>query len=329
MANETDDDGLSEFMQASGGPSRGRDKTAHKRPASKAESPEAESNKIEPGKVVQYALNGPGFRPVPGTVATLPPGIYQVQLVNQLLTVVPMRLITDSLLRLPDSKSDEIVREVQTFLTLRDKFKKYGYSHKRGILVWGPPGGGKSCTFAIIIQDIIKMGGLVIMLEHPRNTQQMLADIRTVEPDRPICVIMEDLDAIVQTYGEADTLSLLDGETQIDNVVYLASTNYPEDLDPRITNRPSRFDRVIKIGHPSAEARKFYLESRGLELSEAQMNEWVEKTNDMSIAHLKELIVSVMCFGSPFNSVIERLRLMAKAPTSNEPKLGGAGFGKR
>jgi len=53
-------------------------------------------------------------------------------------------------------------------------------------------------------------------------------------------------------------LNLLDGVKQVDNIIYIATTNYPELLEERILNRPSRFDRRFHIGTPSAEVRKFY-----------------------------------------------------------------------
>jgi hypothetical protein len=87
----------------------------------------------------------------------------------------------------------------------------------------------------------------------PRKCLQML---RAVEPERQVVGILEDVDALIERYGESEYLSLLDGEAQVDNVVYVATTNYPERLDARIVDRPSRFDTIRYIGMPSAGARR-------------------------------------------------------------------------
>lgn len=121
----------------------------------------------------------------------------------------------------------------------------------------------------------------------------------------------------------------MDGETQIDNVVYIATTNYPERLDPRLVNRPSRFDIVAKIGMPSAEARGVYLRSRSKQLSDKEIDEWVQATEEFSFAHLKELIVSVEVFERPFAECVERLKMMMECKSSSSEFKSPAkmGFG--
>jgi SpoVK/Ycf46/Vps4 family AAA+-type ATPase len=237
-------------------------------------------------------------------------------------------VVTDKLLRLPDSRSDDVVAEIQKFWTLKDKFNRYGFSHKRGILLWGPPGSGKTCTISIVMNEMVDAGGIVVLGNDvaPSALAYMLGRLREVEPNRPCVVVLEDIDTIIQVFGESQVLSLLDGESQIANVVYLATTNYPERLDGRIVNRPSRFDRIVKIDTPNKAARLMYLESRDLEIDKEELNRWAEETDGFSIAHLRELIVGVLVLGSTFDVELRRLRTMAKTPKSDEPR-SRAGFG--
>ena len=132
--------------------------------------------------------------------------------------------------------------------------------------------------------------------------------------------MVEDVDAIQQAYGEADMLAMLDGDLQIDNVVFIATTNYPEKLDKRLVNRPSRFDVVRKIGMPTAEARAVYLAARNKRLvdDDDEMDRWVDATEGYSIAHLKELIVSVEALGQGFDTTIARLNIMMDQTISSE-----------
>lgn len=110
---------------------------------------------------------------------------------------------------------------------------------------------------------------------------------------------------------------MLDGENQTDNVVYVATTNYPDRLGARIVNRPSRFDERIYVGMPSSAARLAYLTkagSNGDAISAQKARQWADATEGLSIAHLRELIAAVLCLDQPFDDVLKRLRSMNERP---------------
>ena len=280
----------------------------------------------KPGAPTQYAQVGDGYIPTTPTIAALPPDCYSIAyLPNGAPYLKPQHLVTDELLRLPDSKSDEVIAEVTRFWTLKDRFEKLGFAHKRGFLLWGPPGSGKTSTVQIIIKDMIVAGGVVILAENPNALSNILSGFRQVEKDRPLVVIWEDIDTVIQNYGEAEVLSVLDGENQVENVVYIATTNYPENLDGRIVNRPSRFDKIVKIGLPNDEARKTYLMSK-LGATEHEGVDLVKETDGLSIAHIKELIIGVFCQDNDAKEVIKRLQTMKQKPKSSFE--GSIGFGK-
>lgn len=278
------------------------------------------------GKLCQYSRYGQGFLPTGSTIRILKPGVYDVGVGQAGEFFLPHSIVTDRLLRLPDSKSDAVITEIENFWPLKQRFKDFGFIHKRGILLWGPPGSGKTATVSFIMNQMVAGGGLVILGDSctPTNLANALAKLREIEPERPVVVVLEDIDTIINNYGESDVLSLLDGESSIDNVVFIATTNYPEELDGRVVNRPSRFDKVIKIGMPNVEARKVYLKSRGLETI-IDVDAWAEATEGFSIAHIKELIVGVCCYGNEFKAEIGRLKRMFIRPSSSDGE-GRLGF---
>jgi SpoVK/Ycf46/Vps4 family AAA+-type ATPase len=114
-------------------------------------------------------------------------------------------------------------------------------------------------------------------------------------------------DALIERHGENEFLALLDGEAQVDNIVFLSSTNYPERLDRRFVDRPSRFDTIKYIGMPSAGARHLFLNAKEPSLTPEELDLWVERTEGFSIAHLKELIIAVRCFRQPFAEALDGL----------------------
>ena len=143
-------------------------------------------------------------------------------------------------------------------------------------------------------------------------------------------MLLEDIDSIAgeNRYSTSRLLNILDGVKQIENVVYIATTNYPEKLQERITNRPSRFDRRYKVELPSDEIRKSYIVNKlnDEDLATININEWVKKTKGMSLSHLKEVVISTIIMGRDFDETIDNLEGMKKTPTVKDKKE--VGFGK-
>lgn len=260
--------------------------------------------------LTQYVHQGSGYRPITSTVQKLEPGYYDIVSEQSVLLFAPRTLKTDALLRLSDTKSDEVVSEIEHFWTLGERFKKFGgLIHKRGFLLYGPPGSGKTSTIAIVAKRMIDTGGVVVNggSIHPDYLRKMLHQFREVEPDRSLIVTLEDLDAILKT-GESEILSLLDGEANIGNVVFIATTNYPEKLEARIVNRPSRFDQVVRIGMPSRDARQQYVLHCDPEIDDSEMELWLDLTDGFSVAQIKEVIINVRCFGHDVEETVRRLK---------------------
>ena len=217
-----------------------------------------------------WAKQGVSYFPCDEAVPQLAPGQYEIlSSQSQGIYFKMSNGKFDELIELPDSASEAVIAEIQKFWTKEEHFRRFGFLWKRGILLWGPPGSGKTCCLQQVSNNIIEAGGIAVYGGHPGITAAGLSIMRRIEPTRPIVVMMEDLDALVQQYGEADILALLDGELQIDNVVFIATTNYPERLDKRIVNRPSRFDLVRLIDMPNEEARRVYLATKNKRLVEA------------------------------------------------------------
>jgi SpoVK/Ycf46/Vps4 family AAA+-type ATPase len=110
----------------------------------------------------------------------------------------------------------------------------------------------------------------------------------------------------------------------------VATTNYPERLGERLINRPSRFDRIFKIGMPGEQARRMYIVSlleRGkkvgiLDQKSIQVDRWIEDTEGLSFAHLRELYIGVVLLGDPYEEVIEMLKEMGQPLESNGKRAG-------
>lgn len=263
------------------------------------------------------------------TYKKLPDGFYNLSSQNGIPIFSYRELNVDELISFPNSSYETIIQEIKQFWTKKEIFDQYGFLHRRGYLLYGPQGSGKSCMSQLVIKDIIEREGIVINCNcSPSLVDRALVHLREVEPDRKVVCLFEDIDAIIHVYGEDSLLSLLDGENQINTVLNLATTNYPENLDKRIVSRPRRFDRVLKIGMPNAVTRRLYFEKK-LNIPTEELNKWVKASAGFSFAALAELVISVKCFENPFAQAVENLKELLESrhhsDTFNKKNIGFAG----
>lgn len=277
----------------------------------------------------RWAVNDNVFWTAKRTLKGLPSGLYRCGLSQDIgAFLIKIKYDIDNLIVLPDSPGEEIIAEIRKFWEIEEEFTKRGFTHKRGVLLWGPPGSGKTSTIQLLIELIVKQhNGLGIYIDNPSSAIECLQMLRRAEPGRHIIGLMEDMDTLVQKYGESEYLSLLDGENQIGNIVYVGTTNYPEKLDRRFVDRPSRFDTIKHIDYPSSAERRAYLLNKEPTLLEDDViRDWVKATDGLSIAHLKELIILVKCYGHTLAEAAQRLNDMhnakAGAPGKSANKVG-------
>jgi hypothetical protein len=288
------------------------------------------SKNIKQSYVQWSTCDGKVFCPANLTVDTITPGVYEIDSspsIGIYFEKIPVK--TDGLIRFPECNSHKVITEISKFWDRESVFEKYNLNHQRGIILWGPAGSGKSCSIQLIIEDIIARGGIAVKFTSPSLFIDGMRIFRSIQPKTPVVAIMEDIDSILERYSESDVLNVLDGVDKIQKIVYLATTNYPGRLGARIINRPSRFDKRFKIGYPSAEVRKIYLENlfqKEPSKSKHNIDKWVEDTDKFTIAHLKELFVAVIILEDPYNEAIETLRTMKEDIDERDDDSNNFGF---
>jgi AAA+ superfamily predicted ATPase len=139
----------------------------------------------------------------------------------------------------------------------REMLKAEGLSIKRGLLLSGPPGDGKSTAIECFVNDIAGEATIIIVEAVDRiravyHLAQMLA---------PAVVILEDLDLMTKSrqdpysYAKEDVtgelLQVLSGGSAYADIVTIATTNHPEAIDEALAKRAGRFDAHIRMGYPS------------------------------------------------------------------------------
>jgi SpoVK/Ycf46/Vps4 family AAA+-type ATPase len=293
-----------------------------------AESREAQSiedmDRLHP---TQWALvKAATYAAVPPSLTKLPSGFYNIDYIQEQPVFIKKDVKVDDLMRFTNSIPDKVIEEIKTFWSRGEIFKKYGFLHRRGYMLYGPAGGGKTAMVQQIISDIIIDDGIVFMCDEPGVFILGLDKFRQVEPRRNIVCVFEDIDSTIDKYGEDGILALLDGENQVDCVLNIATTNYPEKLNRRLVARPRRFDRIIKINNPTKEMREKYFAHK-LGIKDQELKEWVKHSEGFSFASMAELVISVICLGNTFEHSADILKEMSRAKVSSKEDEGPIGFG--
>ncbi len=163
-------------------------------------------------------------------------------------------------------------------------FSRLGIQPHSGILLYGPPGCGKTLIAKVLASEseanFYSINGPEIMNKYYGETEARLRDIfKEAKDNSPSVIFIDEIDAIApkreEAYGDvekrvvAQLLALMDGLTERGNVIVMGATNRPESVDPAL-RRPGRFDREIEISVPNADGRLEILQihTRGMPLSD-------------------------------------------------------------
>jgi SpoVK/Ycf46/Vps4 family AAA+-type ATPase len=248
----------------------------------------------------------------------LPPGIYEIRNSTKGIYFYkrkPQNIA--ELVRFNDTNIDDAVKEINNFWTKRDLFKRHQFPFKRGILLHGPAGSGKSSAIKMIIEDVVAMNGIAIMFCDPSTFENGMDYFREIQNNTPVVVVIEDIDSWLM-HNESEITNILDGHGNFENIVFLATTNYINHLSDRIKNRPSRFDKRIYIGPPNIETREAYLNKIvSTEEFKVPIKQWADESEGLTFAHLKELYLSVCFFDADYAETLTRLKDMISDSGAN------------
>jgi hypothetical protein len=264
---------------------------------------------------IKYSDVGNKHRPMPKdpppipTVEVIKPGVYVMGADMGGVFYEKHKYATDELLRFEDSRYESLLNEIESFYEMEGDFKQFGFSHSHAICLTGTPGTGKSCIIKIAEEGLVKEGHPVFLAKDMWSLVEGLKLFREVEPDRKAFVVLEDLDTLIEYKStENKLLELLDGDSQVNGIMYIATTNYPERIPDRI-KRIGRFSEMLEIDFPPEEGRRAYLQHKlGTHESEDEIERIVKATEGLGFNHLKNYILSVYVFKKRKDETILRLK---------------------
>ena len=200
-------------------------------------------------------------------------------------------ILSDATLKLLD-------RNVLGFVGGRAQLRRLGQSTRKGILLYGPPGTGKTHTIRYLASNLPGHTTLIITAAQVGLLGAYMNLARLLQPTM---VVIEDVDLIARDRGRMGPceetllnklLNEMDGLKEDADILFILTTNRPEELESALANRPGRIDQAIEIPLPDDINRKklVQLYGKGLPLDDAVVNEAARRTRGVSAAFIKELM---------------------------------------
>jgi len=200
---------------------------------------------------------------------------------------------------LPEPTLKLLDRNVIRFIESRERLRQLGQSTRKGILLYGPPGTGKTHTIKYLAANLPRHTSLIItagqmgLLSHYMTLARLL---------QPTMVVIEDVDLIARDREDMDgpceesllnaLLNEMDGLKDNADILFVLTTNRPEQLEGALAGRPGRIDQAIEVPLPDeiGRAKLVRLYGGGLMLTDRFVAEAAARSAGVSAALIKELM---------------------------------------
>jgi hypothetical protein len=190
-------------------------------------------------------------------------------------------------------------RNVAGFMKAREQLRQLQFQARKGLLFYGPPGTGKTHTIHYLASQLPDHTTLLVTAEQVGLLGEYFRLARFLQPSM---MVIEDVDLIgrerTHMHGVGEEVMLnqllneMDGLREDAEVLFILTTNRPDQIEPALASRPGRIDQAIEFPLPDEEGRdklaKLY--ARGLDISPVLMSLLVNRTKGVSAAFIKELM---------------------------------------
>lgn len=200
---------------------------------------------------------------------------------------------------LPEKTLELLDRNIVDFVKRRESLGRLQMATKKGLLFYGPPGTGKTHTIRYLAGSLEGHTTLLISAEQVALLGEYITLARLLQPS---LVVIEDVDLIARERTQMHhpgtelllnrLLNEMDGLKEDCDILFILTTNRPEELEVALASRPGRIDQAIEFPLPDTEgrARLVRLYSKGIEVPDEVVGEIVKRTEKVSASFIKELM---------------------------------------
>ena len=191
----------------------------------------------------------------------------------------------------------EVERQVVEVARQRERLLAAGQHLKRGLLLYGPPGVGKTHTVRYLTSRLVD----TTVVQLTGNSMHLIAEACSIARAlQPAMVVVEDVDLIAEERGRHpgqhpllfQLLNEMDGLAEDADVVFVLTTNRADLLEPALAARPGRVDQAVALELPDAQARRalFELYRGHLAVDSSRLDDVLARTEGVTASFLKELL---------------------------------------
>jgi hypothetical protein len=241
---------------------------------------------------------------------------------------------------LSESVVNLVRKDFESFLNREEWFRDNRLPFRRGYLLHGPPGNGKTSLIRAMLNASGLNGHSIRLFQEQTDDAHLERMFRFAANFAPSLVVIEDIDRAFPRVPSSEVrckvslqqlLNCLDGIDSQDGVILVATANDPTVLDSAILRRPGRFDRVVALPAPDSQLRLGYFRKFNPHLNDDALFRAVEDSDGLSFAQLKEayILAGQRAFerntNVTGNDLLEGIRALrgGMAPVSDhKPKVG-------
>jgi hypothetical protein len=215
----------------------------------------------------------------------------------------------------PRLPADHLILPAETLATIRrqavgvarhsGRLLASGQHLKRGLLLYGPPGAGKTHTVRHLLSELT---GTTVVQVSGQSIHLIGAACSVARSLQPAMVVVEDVDLIAEDRGMHpgqhpmlfQLLNEMDGLAEDADVVFVLTTNRADLLEPALAARPGRVDQAVELSLPDAAARRrlFALYRGGLRVDTSRLDDVIGRTEGVTASFLKELLRRAALFAA-------------------------------
>lgn len=198
---------------------------------------------------------------------------------------------------LPEGILETIERQVVGVARHRERLAVSGQHLKRGVLLYGPPGVGKTHTVRYLTSAL---PGVTFVMVSGEALQAIDAACSVARSLQPAVVVVEDVDLIAEDRGMSpgqhpllfQLLNEMDGVGGDVDVAFVLTTNRADLLEPALAQRPGRIDEAVEIGLPDSACRRrlfdLYVGRLRIDVPDDRIDAALARTEGVTASFLKE-----------------------------------------
>ena len=201
---------------------------------------------------------------------------------------------------LPVAVKTELQLNVDSLINNIDLYKKNNIKFKRGLILKGVPGTGKTLIGKVICNSA-KCTFLWVTPRFLERSSHVKAICEMARQLSPTVLFLEDIDLYSEDRASVrnapllgELMNQLDGIIENHYIIVIATTNRVDEIESAIRSRPGRFDRILDIALPTKEGRlqMLTLYTKNYRLDGVDLGDLASRTDKYSGAHIKELVVT-------------------------------------